>query len=143
MKKIFILFITLLFVAGCGNSDLTNLDLNKASIAAENTLKNMANIDSETLENVYGLDLSLVDEYVIKENDDGEVYAIIKTKNKSDVKEDMEEYFSKIKEFDEAYSPERLEILENRTEKEIGDYLIYIVSSSADNVYKDIVNTME
>ena len=52
------------------------------------------------------------------------------------------EYFEKIEKFNTNYSPERLEILSNRVEKEIGDYLIYIVAENADDIYKNIVNSL-
>lgn len=35
----------------------------------------------------------------------------------------MEKYFDKIQKFNTNYSPERLQILDNRVEKEIGDLL--------------------
>lgn len=144
MKRLCVLLMgVLVFVTGCGSSELNELDVNKATSAIEGTLKNMEVIEKETLENVYDLDLSKVDEYVIKQNKDGDLYAILKTSNKVDVKEDMDDYFEKVKEYNEAYSPERLKILEDRLEKEIGNYLIYIVAEDADDIYKDVVNTME
>lgn len=144
MKRLCVLLMgVLVFVTGCGSSELNELDINKATSAIEGTLKNMEVIEKETLENVYDLDLSKVDEYVIKQNKDGDLYAILKTSNKVDVKEDMDDYFEKVKEYNEAYSPERLKILEDRLEKEIGNYLIYIVAEDADDIYKDVVNTME
>ena len=144
MKRLCVLLMgVLVFVTGCGSSELNELDINKATSAIEVTLKNMEVIEKETLENVYDLDLSKVDEYVIKQNKDGDLYAILKTSNKVDVKEDMDDYFEKVKEYNEAYSPERLKILEDRLEKEIGNYLIYIVAEDADDIYKDVVNTME
>ena len=145
MKKISILVIILLTVilTGCGNSSLNELDINKASAAVEETLKNMEIVEDATLEDVYDLDLSKIKNHVIKQNDDGDLYAIIETNDKISVKDDMDAYFEKIKEFNQAYSPERLDILENRLEKEIGNYLIYIVAEDADDIYEDIIDTME
>ena len=144
MKKLCLLVMgMLLLVTGCGGSELSDLDITKASDAIEKTLKNMEVIEKDTLENVYELDLSLVDDIVIKQNKDGDLYAILKTSSKVEVKEDMDEYFEKVKEYNEAYSPERLKILEDRLEKEIGNYLIYIVAEDADDIYKDVVATME
>jgi len=145
MKKFCIVIIMLLalVLTGCGNSSLSELDINKASTAIEETLKNMEVVEDTTLEDVYDLDLSKIEEHVIKLNDEGDLYAIIKTNDKESVKEDMDEYFKKIKEFNQAYSPERLEILENRLEKEIGNYLIYIVAENANNIYEDVINTIE
>lgn len=143
MKKICVLVIMLLIVTGCGSSSLNNLDINKASIAVEKTLDDMVNIEGETLEDVYGVSTSTIEEFIVKQNGDGDMYAIIKAKDKTKVKEDMEGYFEKIKTYNEAYEPDRLETLENRLEKEIGDYLIYIVSEDAKDIYEDILDTME
>ena len=141
-NKLLLLCICLmvLFLSGCGGSTSnSNLDISKTSTIIEKKLDNMNDVEKSSLENVYELDLSLIDEYVIKQNESGDLYAIIKTSRKNDVKNQMNDYFEKIKEFNTAYSPERLKILENRLEKEIGSYLIYIVSEDADDIYKDIL----
>lgn len=143
MKKICVLIVMLLLVTGCGGSGLTKLDIQKASREIEDTLDDMVNIEGETLEDVYGVSLSSIEEFVVKQNGDGDMYAIIKAKDKTKVKEDMEGYFAKIKEYNETYEPDRIETLENRLEKEIGDYLIYIVSEDARDIYEDILDTME
>ena len=143
MKKICGLFIMLLLLTGCGGKELTNLNVEKAKSAIETSLKDMVEIEGETLEDVYDIDLSKIDSYVVKQNSAGDLYAIIKTTDKESVKEDMESYFDKIKTFNEAYAPERIEILENRLEKEIGDYLIYIVAENADEIYQDVIDTIE
>ena len=144
MKKFVVLLglFVLLFVTGCGNN-VSELNINNTKKIIESHLKDMKDVEDDTLTDVYGLDLSLMDEHVIKLNDDGDLYAIIKTSKKSDVKNDMQDYFEKIKKFNENYSPERLEILDNRVEKEIGDYLIYIVAEKADDIYKEIVNSLK
>lgn len=54
-----------------------------------------------------------------------------------------EEYFVKVKDFNSSYSPERLVILENRLEKELGNYLIYIVASDALEAYNLVLDTLE
>lgn len=143
MKKFVVLLglFVLLFVTGCGNN-VSELNIDNTKKIIESHLKDMKDVEDDTLTDVYGLDLSLMDEHVIKLNDDGDLYAIIKTSKKSGVKNDMQDYFEKIKKFNENYSPERLEILDNRVEKEIGDYLIYIVAEKADDIYKEIVNSL-
>lgn len=143
MKKICGLIIMLLLLTGCGGNELNNLDMDEASNAIESSLKDMVEVEGETLEDVYDIDLSKIESYVVKQNSDGDLYAIIKTTDKESVKEDMEDYFDKIKTFNEAYAPERIEILENRLEKEIGDYLIYIVAENADEIYQDVIDTIE
>ena len=54
----------------------------------------------------------------------------------------MNDYFEKVKQFNQSYSPERLQILENRVEKQIGNYLIYIVAEDANDIYTEIINNM-
>lgn len=143
MKKILVLIVCLLLV-GCGNNeDITSLDMEKTKSVIEESLKNMNDIDKSVLTDTYELDLNNIDEYSIKQNMNGDFYAIIKTSNKKKVKDDMDNMFEKIKTFNEAYSPERLQLLENRLEKEIGDYLIYIIAEDQDSIYNNIINEME
>lgn len=144
MKK----FIVLLFVVsaiimtGCGNDNVSKLDIKNTENIIEKDLKNMKEVDDSSLEDVYDLDLSKMDEHVIKQNEDGDLYAIIKTSDKTSVKNVMEKYFEKVQQFNKNYSPERLEILDSRLEKEIGDYLIYIVSKDASKIYDKIVKSL-
>ena len=140
MKKIIItvlLALLLVNLTGCGEKN--NFDMNKASNTTESTLKDMKEIDKETLEDVYALDTSKMKNFIFKENKDGDFYAIIETSNINEVKTNMKDYFSKVKQFNQTYSPERLELLENRVEKEIDSYLIYIIAEDADKIYDKIV----
>ena len=143
MKKILVLLLCLILVGCGGNEDLTTLDINKTKGIIENKLENMMDINKNLLTDTYELDLSLMDEYAIKQNMNGDLYAIIKTSHKNEVKDDMDEYFEKVKTFNQAYSPERLQLLENRLEKEIGDYLIYIIAEDANEIYNEIIDSME
>lgn len=143
MKRILVLLICIILV-GCGKEDnITELNLEKTTAIIENKLDNMVDVDENVLVGTYELDLSLMDEYVIKQNMNGDLYAVIKTNDKKKMKSNMDVYFDKIRTFNTAYSPERLEILDNRLEKEIGNYLIYIVSENADDIYEEIINSLE
>lgn len=141
MKKIAIVLIITLILGGCG-SESTEIDIEKTSSIIEESLSDMENVDESSLTDVYGINLDIVSEYVIKLNADGDLYAILKTSDKVETKDDMDNYFERIKEFNTAYSPERLEILENRLEKEVGDYLIYIVAEDAEDIYQDVLDGM-
>ena len=144
MKKIVVLlsvFVLLLFT-GCGSSNVSELNVDKAKSVIESELKDMKEVEDDSLKDVYGLNLELMDFHVIKQNNDGDLYAIIKTSEKTKVKNDMKKYFEKIEKFNSNYSPERLEILNNRVEKEIGDYLIYIVALNANDIYDNIVKDL-
>ena len=103
----------------------------------------MVTIEDSTLKDAYSLNLDNMQEYVFKQNEDGDFYAIIKTNKKTEVKNNMKEYFAKVKEFNTAYSPERLQLLEDRLEKELGDTLIYIIANNSENIYNDVLNTIE
>lgn len=144
MKKFLtVLMVTILmFVTGCGNNDISELNVDETKKIIEQDLKDMKDVSEDSLEDVYGLNLDLMEVHVIKENTSGDLYAIIKTTDKNQTKKDMENYFEKVKTFNANYSPERLQILEDRVEKEIGDYLIYIVAENADAIYENIINNL-
>ena len=131
----------LLFATGCGTT-VSELNVDNTESIIESDLKNMQEVDEESLQDVYGLNLDIMEVHVIKQNTEGDLYAIIKTNEKTQVKNDMVKYFEKIQKFNANYSPERLEILNNRVEKEIGDYLIYIVAKNADEIYNNIVKSL-
>ena len=143
MKKIVAVLsiFILLFVTGCG-ATVSELNVDNTESIIESDLKNMQEVDEESLQDVYGLNLDIMEVHVIKQNTEGDLYAIIKTNEKTQVKNDMVKYFEKIQKFNANYSPERLEILNNRVEKEIGDYLIYIVAKNADEIYNNIVKSL-
>ena len=144
MKKFLtvLMLAMLMFVTGCGNNDISELNVDETKNIIEQDLKDMKDVSEDSLEDVYGLNLDLMEVYVIKENTSGDLYAIIKTTDKNQTKKDMENYFEKVKTFNANYSPERLQILEDRVEKEIGDYLIYIVAENADEIYENIINNL-
>ena len=143
MKKIVAVLsiFILLFATGCGTT-VSELNVDNTESIIESDLKNMQEVDEESLQDVYGLNLDIMEVHVIKQNTEGDLYAIIKTNEKTHVKNDMVKYFEKIQKFNANYSPERLEILNNRVEKEIGDYLIYIVAKNADEIYNNIVKSL-
>ena len=143
MKKIVVILsiFIMIFVTGCGNN-VSELNVDNTKSIIESNLKNMQEVDEESLKDVYCLNLDLMEVHIIKQNTDGDLYAIIKTKEKTKVKNDMKKYFEKIEKFNANYSPERLEILDNRVEKEIGDYLIYIVAKDANGIYNNIVKSL-
>lgn len=143
MKKIVVVLsiFMMLFVAGCGNN-VSELNVDDTKSIIESNLRDMQVVDEETLEDVYGLNLDLMEVHIIKQNTEGDLYVIIKTSDKTKVKKDMAKYFEKVQNFNANYSPERLEIFNNRVEKEIGDYLIYIVAENADEIYNKIIESL-
>ena len=141
MKKVLLgvmLVIALVIFTGCDNKGF-EFDMKKASDVIESKITGLEEISKETLEDVYDVDFNNVEKFVFKENKDGDFYAIIKAKDNAKVKVNMKEYFDKVKYFSENYSPERLELLDNRLEKEIDSYLIYIIHKDAENIYNEII----
>lgn len=142
MKKIILVIGALLFIVGCSSSASTNLDISKASEALDAKYTNMNEMDSVELEAVYELDLSLFDEYKIKSSSlaNGNFYALIKVSdsNKSAVKDKMDNMFKVLENQSNLYSPEAVNLLKNRLETSVGNYLIYIVSED-NNAYYDAI----
>ena len=87
MKKIVVILsiFIMIFVTGCGNN-VSELNVDNTKSIIESNLKNMQEVDEETLKDVYGLNLDLMEVHIIKQNTDGDLYAIIKTKEKTKVK---------------------------------------------------------
>lgn len=141
MKKIIICLIGLLLLTGCGassNSEVT-LDMDAASKSLDAEMKDMVSMEDRELEAIYGIDLSLMDDYVIKSNSnkDGSVYAIIKVsdKNKDEVKKQMDNFFETLESQSSLYSPEAVGILQDKVQTSVGNYLIYISYKDTDKAY--------
>ena len=79
ISKILMISLISIMLVGCGSSNITETDLKSVSSTIEKSLKNMEVVDDSTLEDVYDLDLSLMKEHIVKQNDDGDLYALIKT----------------------------------------------------------------
>lgn len=104
---------------------------------------NMMEIPVESIEDTLDIKKEQVEEFLmatpmmIVRSD---TYIIVKPSkgNKEIVKEKIDEYMSNLEKQWETYLPEQYELVKNRLEKELGDYLIYIVSIDNDLVYKAI-----
>ncbi len=142
MKKIIICLclIGVLLLTGCGNNSEATFDMNGASKSLDAEMKDMVSMEDRELEAIYGLDLSLMDEYVIKSNSNknGYLYAIIKVSddNKDEVKKQMDNFFEILKSQSSLYSPEAVEILENKVQTNVGNYLIYLSYKDTDKAYE-------
>ncbi len=147
MKKVLILFVLLFLVTGCGKESVTNLDLKKASEEVASIYTNMEDMDKDELKAIYGLDVSLLDEYEIKSSSlsNGYFYAILKVddKNTKEVKKQMDNLFKVLESQSDLYSPEAVKLIKNRLETSIGNYLIYIVSEDNDAMYDVIKGYVE
>ena len=103
----------------------------------------MVNVPVESIEDVLGIKKEQVEEFamatpmMIVRSD---TYIIVKPSegNKKAVKEKIDEYMANLETQWETYLPAQYELVKNRLEKELGDYLVYIVSIDNDLVYKTI-----
>jgi len=144
MKKVLIILpILLLLLCGCAsNNNITNLDLEGASTALDAKYDNMSDMDINELKVIYGLDVSLTEEYKIKSSAlaNGNFYAIIKVsnENKNKIKDQMGDMFSILEKQSNLYSPDAVNLIKNHLETSVGNYLIYIVSEN-NNEYYEIV----
>ena len=141
MKKIIIMIGLILIMAGCSKGGNFTTEIGKKVL--DNELEGMEEIASSTLTDAYNLELNDMQEYLFKQNTAGDFYAIIKTENPTEVKKQMNNYFERVKDFNSSYSPERLEILNERLEKQLDQYLIYIVASNADEIYEKILDEID
>lgn len=140
MKKFIIVLIGMVLLTGCSGNSGKTLNIDKASNSLDKEMKNMVVLEDKELEAIYGLDLSLIDKYVIKSssNRNGYLYALIKVsdKNKDKVKEQMSNLFETLETQSNLYSPEAVRVLENRVETSIGNYLIYLSYEDTDKAYE-------
>ena len=140
-KKILLIMAAIFLLVGCGKGKEFNIEIGVNTI--DSNLKDMEKIADSTLTDAYNLDLNTMKEHVFKQNTAGDFYAIIKTEDPVEVKKQMNNYFERVKDFNSSYSPERLTILNNRLEKQLDNYLIYIVAEDANEIYKLILNALD
>lgn len=123
-----------------------NADLLKIIKNSKNPIfANVMEMPIESIEDVLGIKEDQVEEFLmatpmmIVRSD---TYIIVKPSegNKNKVKEKIDEYMDSLEEQWKTYLPEQYELVKNRLEKELGDYLIYIVSIDNDLAYKTIKN---
>ena len=81
MKKIILVLFVFLFVVGCGSTTTNELDMDKASQAIEKRLNNMVKIEDSTLTDAYNLDLSKMEKWIFKQNEEGDLYDSIYKEN--------------------------------------------------------------
>lgn len=152
MKKV-ILCLMLLLVVGCGTKSLVFNDVynNVKDLQYNNELvfNDHETMTKEQLESIYQLDTSSMEEFLFvlpKGITNPNMYVIVKpVSGKTNiVKEDMKNFLTKydnswgVGEGAIPYFPEAVELINNRLERTYGNYLIYIVSSDNELIYKTI-----
>jgi len=108
----------------------------------------VGDIDESQLESILGLKKDDVEEYIIKMPMaivSAESYMVIKpAKGKKDtVKDAMKTYLENQEQQWSTYLPDQYELVKGRLEKEIGDYLVYIISKDNNRVLDAIENCKE
>ena len=133
-----------LLLCGCGGSkgSANELDMKSASKALDEAYTNMIVMDDTQLNVVYGLDLSLLEDYIVKCSSDnnGNFYALLKVSdtNKKEVKAQMDNLFAVLETQSSMYTPEAVALIKNHLETSVGSYLIYIVGNDTKALYEKI-----
>ena len=146
-------------LSGCGSSKTSSssktLDINSAKssisslkIGDTTPFSDGSNINNSDSIETYGLDTSLLEEYAIYLPSavvNSSMYIIAKPKNgeESVVKYQIKDLFEKYYNAYNGYYPKEAKLIENRMEKELNGYLIYIVSSDNDKVYNTIKENLK
>lgn len=128
------------------SSTNNNDEIYQAIIHCKSTIyPNLQMVDDELLENSFDIKKEDVEEYkigmpLIITSASG--YYILKpAQGKIDiVKEKMNDYMEKLENQWKTYLPDQYDLVKNRKEETYGDYLIYIISSDNEAVYKEITS---
>lgn len=156
MKKLFyVLIATALLFTGCSKEEERTLDLELAkekisSITFDKDFKfdDEENINNNEALSVYGVDSSLFEEslfYLSSTVVDPSMYLIVKANSEDEavLKYQIEEMFTNYYNYYNSYYPEEAKMIEDRLEKELDGYLIYIVSYDNDAVYQAIEESLK
>ena len=105
----------------------------------------MMDVPEEALEMTFGINPELVEEYTAKVPMmivNSNMYLIVKPKEgkENEVKEAINTYMKNLEDQWSTYLPDQYELVKNRKEEKVGNYLVYIVSNDNEAVYKAIKN---
>lgn len=158
MKKIMLVLLSFLCLTGCSkeatdgdkklNLENTRKDLLALEIEGEMPFSEEANINNlETMQN-YGLDKNLLEEYLVYIPESivkADMYLIVKVndENKAVVEYQINDLFDNMNNAYKNYYPEEAKLLEDRLEKEVSGYLVYIISDDNEKVLETIKNNLE
>lgn len=150
----------LFLITGCGEKkEENNLDvklnmddikenLSSIKIGDGNPYNEMDSVNDLELIDGYGIDVTLLEDYVIyisSSVEDPSMYMVLKVseENKSVVKYQVDDMFNQYLSAYKGYYPEAATIIEDKMEKEYNGYLIYIVSNDNQKVYDEILDCKE
>lgn len=160
MKKILLIIMGLFLITGCGEKkEENNLDvklnmneikenLSSIKIDGGNPYNEMDSVNDLELIDGYGIDVTLLEDYVIyisSSVEDPSMYMVLKVseENKSVIKYQVDDMFNQYLSAYKGYYPEAATIIEDKMEKEYNGYLIYIVSNDNQKVYDEILDCKE
>lgn len=159
MKKILLIITCILILTGCSKQEDNNQNItlnteeiktNLTNITIDNKtpFNNAESINDLDLIEGYGIDVTLLEEYVIyisSSVEDPSMYMVLKpnAEKASVVKYQVKDMFNRYLNAYMGYYPEAATIIEDKMEKEYGDYLIYIVSLDNQKVYDEILGCKE
>lgn len=151
MKKLLCILGMVLLLSGCGNST-NELDLNRIKSELSNLdnngslmFKNNEEITSEVLKNKYGVDTSLMKEFIVYMPtliESSNMYIIVKydSANKNSVKAELDKLITKYEDqWSLGYAPLEESKVRDRLEKEVGNCFVVIVSDDNEKVF-EIIN---
>lgn len=103
----------------------------------------MMEIAEENVKDIIGIDPSALDEFLIETPMmivQSSTYIIVKPASgkEQEVKDAINDYMKKLEEQWKTYLPDQYELVKNRKEEKLGDYLIYIISKDNQKVFETI-----
>ena len=104
-------------------------------------LSMMGDVTTDVMEDTIGVKPEDVEEFIMGQpmmNVKADTYIIVKPAQgkKDTVKNAISNYFSQKEQDWSTYLPDQYEVIKNRMEKELGDYLVYIASTNNDKLYE-------
>ncbi len=122
-----------------GNNSATILEQIKET--KKKIFSNMIELEKEEVEKKLDISSDMIEEYLFGISDklnNATQYLIIKTKDSTNVRQKIHNYFEELEQEWKTKNSKQYELLKNRMEKQLGNYLIYIVSSENKMAFKMI-----
>lgn len=119
-----------------GTKNLEKIKDNKIKV-----FPNMIDVSREELQDVIELNPSKLEAHAVAitdKLDTATTYIILKYKEENVVRKSMNDYFEKLEKEFEQKDVEQYQLIKNRLEKQIGNYLVYLVSKENEKAYQII-----
>lgn len=153
LRNILLIMLIGLLVVGCGNEEGKSKSLDK-TVAKEkvsalsfkdNNFKFSGDVNYNNTDalKVYGVDTTLIADsfcYISSEVVDPSMFLVVKAKDdsKAVLKYQIKEMFDKYYNAYNSYYPKEAKMINDRLEKELNGYLVYIVSYDNNSVFQAI-----